>query len=94
MFPQFVKEAESRITVMGWESLQVPAGTFQALKMSKVSNKNWSPFPGQQSTSKRVTHWWYVPALRTFARYEALEIDNRGQGLADHAWELDSFKLN
>ena len=94
MFPQFVKEAESRITVMGWESLQVPAGTFQALKMSKVSNKNWSPFPGQSVASKRVTHFWYVPALRTFARYETLEVTQRGEVLADQTWELDSFKLH
>jgi uncharacterized caspase-like protein len=94
VFPQFVKEADNRITVIGWESLEVPAGTFQALKVSKVSNKEWSPFPGQSVSSKRVTHWWYVPALRTFARYEALEVTQRGEVLADQSWELDSFKLN
>ncbi|MCW5591584.1 MAG: hypothetical protein KIS74_05775, partial [Burkholderiales bacterium] len=70
------------------------AGTFQALKVSKVSNKSWSPFPGQSLTSKRLTHWWYVPALRSFARYEALEVNNRGEVITDQAWELDSFKLN
>ena len=92
--PQFVKEADSRITVMGWESLKVPAGSFQALKVSQVSNKNWTPFPGQSAASKRVTHLWYVPALRTFARYETLEVTARGEVLADQSWELDSFKLN
>jgi uncharacterized caspase-like protein len=94
VFPQFVRNADNRITVLGWESLTVPAGTFQALKVSKVSNKDWSPFPGQSVTSKRVTHWWYVPALRTFARYETLEVNQRGEVLADQSWELDSFKLN
>ncbi len=94
MFPQYVKQADNRVTVLGWESVTVPAGTFQALKVSKVSNKAWSPFPGQSLASKRVTHWWYVPALRNFARYEALEVDQRGQVLVDQTWELDSFKLN
>jgi uncharacterized caspase-like protein len=94
LFPEFVKASDSRITVMGWESLNVPAGTFQALKVSKVSNKNWSPFPGQSVASKRVTHFWYVPALRTFARYETLEVTQRGEVVADQTWELDSFKLN
>jgi uncharacterized caspase-like protein len=94
LFPEFVKEADNRVTVLGWESLTVPAGTFQALKVSKVANKNWSPFPGQSVVSKRVTHFWYVPALRTFARYETLEVTQRGEVIADQSWELDSFKLN
>jgi hypothetical protein len=94
LFPQFVKQADSRVTVMGWESVKVPAGTFQALKVSKVSNKDWMPFPGQPAYSKRVTHYWYVPQLRTFARYETLEVTQRGEVLADQSWELDSFRLN
>ena len=36
----------------------------------------------------------YVPALRTFARYETLEVTATGTVLADQTWELDGFKVN
>ena len=92
--PSFVRNAENLVTVVGWESLQVPAGTFQAMKISKVATKAWEPFPGQSTRSKRVTNVWFVPALRTYARYETLEVTQAGVVLLDQTWELDSFRLN
>jgi uncharacterized caspase-like protein len=91
---QFVRQADSTVTVLGWESVKVPAGTFQAVKVSQVANREWSPFPGQQVFSKRLTHFWYVPEIRSFARYETLEVSQRGEVLADQVWELDAFKLH
>ncbi len=91
---QYERQTESTVTVLGWESVTVPAGTFQAVKVSQVANSQWSPFPGQQAVSKRLTHFWYVPQVRTFARYETLEVNQRGEVLVDQAWELDGFKLN
>ncbi len=86
-------EVDSQITVVGREEVTVPAGKFQAIKISKVSNRNWEPFPGQITRSKRVTNVWYVPALRNFARAEGLEVTDRGVVVLDQTWELDSFDL-
>jgi uncharacterized caspase-like protein len=85
---------ESTVTVIGWEAVKVPAGAFQALKVSKVATAQWEPFPGQIETSKRLVNYWYVPSIHTFARFETLEVTTGGQVLVDQAWELDSFKLN
>ncbi len=94
VWPAFSKSAENMVTAVGWESVQVPAGTFQAMKISKVAAHAWEPFPGQALRSKRVTNVWFVPALRTFARYETLEVTATGTVLADQTWELDGFKVN
>jgi uncharacterized caspase-like protein len=93
-FPTHVVEAESQVTVVGWEEVKVPAGTFRALKLTKVSNLSGEPFPGRIEFSKRVSNLWFVPALRNFARYEVLEVNNRGAVVADQNWELDFFQLN
>jgi uncharacterized caspase-like protein len=85
---------ESTVTVIGWEAVKVPAGAFQALKVSKVATAQWEPFPGQIENSKRLVNYWYVPSIHTFARFETLEVTTGGLVLVDQAWELDSFKLN
>jgi uncharacterized caspase-like protein len=88
-----VVQDDSTITVNGWEDLTVPAGKFRALKVSKVSTRRVEPFPGQMLTAKRVSSYWYVPALHAMAKFEALEVSDRGTVIYDQNWELDSFQL-
>ena len=94
ILPGYAKEVDSTVTVKGWEDVQVSAGKFAAVRISKVAAGAWEPFPGQSLRSKRVSTYWYVPELRTFARYESLEVTSTGAVILDQSWELDSFRLN
>lgn len=86
-------DVDSTITVGGWEEVSVTAGKFRAIKVSKVSSRRSEPFPGQSQSSKRVSSYWYVPALRGIAKFEGLEVTDRGTVIFDQGWELDSFEL-
>jgi len=86
-------DVASTITVGGWEEVSVTAGKFRAIKVSKVSSRRSEPFPGQSQSSKRVSSYWYVPALRAIAKFEGLEVTDRGAVIFDQGWELDSFEL-
>jgi len=94
ILPGFAKDADSTVTVKGWEEVQVAAGTFRALKISKVAAMAWEPFPGRSMNSRRVSTVWFVPGVGHYARYEVLEVSTDGAVLLDQTWELDSFKLN
>jgi uncharacterized caspase-like protein len=91
--PSHAVEVDSTITVGGWEEVTVPAGRFNAVKISRVSYRRGEPFPGQMQVSKRVSSYWYLPALRNIVRFEALEVTDRGAVTLDQTWELDSFEL-
>ena len=86
-------DVDSTVTVGGWEEVTVSAGKFRAIKVSKVSSRRAEPFPGQMQSSKRVSNYWYVPALRTVAKFEGLEVTDRGAVIFDQGWEMDSFEL-
>jgi hypothetical protein len=96
VMPDIVKKSDNQVAVLGWEDVRVPAGGFHALKISKVTDYSFDPMPGRGAdlTSRRVTTIWFVPALRTFARYETREVNSRGTVVLDQSWELDSFKLH
>ena len=96
VLPDVVRKSDDKVAVLGWEDVKVPAGSFHALKISKVTDYSFDPMPGRgaELTSRRVTTIWFVPALRTFARYEAREVNSRAGVVLDQSWELDSFKLN
>jgi uncharacterized caspase-like protein len=83
---------ETEVTVVGWEDLKVTAGSFKAVKIAQIQYRNDESFPGQ-GRSKRVSTFWYVPAVRNIARMEALEVNERGIAVYDQAWELDYFDL-
>jgi hypothetical protein len=88
-----VVEVQGRVTVVGWEDLTTPAGQFRAMKVSKVTERRWEPFPGQPVNAKRVANYWYAPALGNVAKFEGLEVTHRGAVTFDQTWELDSFEL-
>ena len=82
------------MTVVGWEDVDVSAGTFRALKITKVANRSWEAFPGQMTNSKRVTNIWFVPGVRNIVKFEGLEATARNEVIFDQTWELDTFELN
>ena len=88
-----IVEVDGRVTVVGTEDVTTPAGRFSAVKITKVSNRRSEPFPGQMVNSKRVVSVWYVPAIGNIARFEGLEVTDRGAVTFDQKWELDSFEL-
>jgi uncharacterized caspase-like protein len=88
-----VVDVDGRVTVMGREDVTTPAGRFSAFKVTKVSNRTSEPFPGQIVHSKRVVTVWYAPAIGNIARFEGLEVTDRGAVTFDQKWELDSFEL-
>jgi hypothetical protein len=86
-------QADGRVTVVGWEDVEVPAGKFRALKLTKVAERSWEPFPGQRTLTKQVSNYWYVPGLRGVAKFEGIEATSRGEVIFDQTWELDTFEL-
>ena len=88
-----MKDVEATVTVIGWENVTVPAGEFRALKLSKIANQRWEPFPGQTQSSKLVGNYWYVPALKNYVRQEVLEVSSNGSVSLGVKLELDSFRV-
>jgi hypothetical protein len=88
-----IVDVDGRVTVVGPEEITTPAGRFPAIKITKVSNRTSEPFPGQIVHAKRVVSVWYAPAVGNVARFEGLEVTDRGAVTFDQKWELDSFEL-
>lgn len=88
-----VVDVDGRVTVVGPEDVTTPAGRFAAIKLTKVSNRTWEPFPGQIVRAKRVISTWYAPTVGNIVRFEGLELTDRGAVTFDQKWELDSFEL-
>jgi uncharacterized caspase-like protein len=88
-----VVDVDGRVTVVGPEDVTTPAGRFAAVKLTKVSNRTWEPFPGQIVRAKRVVSTWYAPTVGNIVRFEGLELTDRGAVTFDQKWELDSFEL-
>ncbi len=69
------------VKVIGWESINVPAGTFKAIKLEYF----------QESSSGRSgkAFYWYAPEVKYFVKCEYDPV--LWPGVAN--WELTSFKL-
>jgi Caspase domain len=88
-----VEEREGKLTVLGRESVTVPAGTFDAWKVEMAGDakgKNLVSNSNYYSTFKEV--WWYVPALRYFV---ASEYEQRRSGQLESyvRYELTSYSV-
>lgn len=57
--------------VIGWETIDVPAGTFRALKIRR--ELDLGDQQGLRSETHRVEDEWYVPELKAPARFEVWE---------------------
>ncbi len=89
------EELEGTITVLAKETIKVPAGEFETLKIElsvTTNGKNSSSGTGYYQRTKQAA--WYVPALRNYVALE-VEVRNRtGQLLTFERNELTSFSVH
>ena len=77
--------ATGTATVVGWETVEVPAGKFRAMKVEA----EWTnqPFDGSRAFQQQAT-FWYVPEVRRWVKLQAVNPNRR---LSE---ELLEYKLN
>ena len=73
-------------TVVAWEEVTVPAGTFMAYKVMRTKG-NW------ETSTEDVDIQWYAPELQTAIKSVWHRSPNDGYGGAEHMWELVSADL-
>lgn len=77
-------------TVKGWESVSVPAGSFQALRVEHSGSYNASDGDYQWSGRIRETYW-YAPAVRRIVKREYQ--DTRGDGTTWDQWRDELMEM-
>ncbi len=65
--PQFLLAGVGNCEVVGWESIEVPAGKFRALKVKQRAT--WQT-PGSGSRRIFDINFWYVPEIRRWVKLE------------------------
>lgn len=56
-----------KVTVVGWETVDVPAGKFRAMKVEVESTVR--PQDGSRAYPRQLTYW-YVPDVRRWVKYQ------------------------
>lgn len=74
------------MTVVAWEEVTVPAGTFMAYKVVRTK-ASWGP------TSQDVGINWYAPEVPATIKSIWHRSPNDGYGGAEHMWEMVSMDL-
>ena len=77
-------------TVVGWEDVTVPAGTFRALKVSVVT---WYRRKDNNFTGRWVSSHWIAPEVKYWVKAEFIDRGNNGVIYEDWSEELLSFKV-
>jgi hypothetical protein len=80
---------ERRVSVIGWEEVQVPAGTFRALKVVSEGSVQRSDRPRAGKVTEVV---WYVPEVRRFVKW-TYETRNRMGPVQSWEFELTAYLL-
>lgn len=78
----------SRMTVFGWETVTVPAGTFRAIRVDLA----WSGFFFQYSAGRQASIW-YAPEVKNQVKSETY-VYARTVLASHHTSELASFHLS
>ena len=73
-------------TVVAWEEVTVPAGTFMAYKIVRTKT-SW------ETTSEDVEMSWYAPEIPVTIKGVWHRGSKDGYGPAEHMWELVSYEL-
>ena len=73
-------------TVVGWEEVIVPAGTFMAYKIVRTKTP-W------RTTSEDVAMNWYAPEVPGTVKSVWHRSSWDGYGSAEHMWEMVSYEL-
>jgi uncharacterized caspase-like protein len=84
-------ENDATVTVVGWEDVTVPAGTFKALKIATVTwyRRKDNNFRGQYAADV-----WFVPEVKRWVKAEAVDRGSNGVIYQDWTEELISLKVN
>lgn len=81
---------KAKVTVAGWEDVEVPAGRFRALRI--VQDVQWfRQDQARDGTAKRV--FWYVPRVKRWVKYTYEDRDRRTGPYAKTMIELVGFKV-
>jgi hypothetical protein len=83
-------EVDATVTVVGWESVAVKAGTFNALKITYQGlyrNKD-NGFRGRE-----IVNLWYVPEIRRWVKLDLLDRGSNGVIYNDTTEELLSYSV-
>jgi hypothetical protein len=80
------------VKVLGWESITVPAGTFQALRLE---SEVWWRIGGDGRTGKDLTTYWYVPEVKRFVKSHFRVLPSSGAAAyTDEVYELKEFTIH
>ena len=88
--PNFQVENDAVGTVVGWEEVSVPAGTFKALKVTYVS---WYRRLDNNSRGRTAITVWFAPELKRWVKLSLLERGSSGTIYSDSTEELAAFNL-
>jgi hypothetical protein len=80
------------VKIVGWESVTVAAGSFQALRLE---SEVWWRIGGDGRTGRDVTIYWYVPEVKRFVKshFRALP-STGGPAYTDEVLELKEFTIH
>lgn len=88
--PNVEVENDAAVTVEGWETVAVPAGSFKALKISAVQ---WYRRRDNNFTGRTAVNTWFAPEVKRFVKLEVLERGSNGIIYQDTTEELLSFSV-
>jgi hypothetical protein len=83
------------VTVVGWESVTVPAGTFRALKVEATGTATRQDRSHKRGPNSGTLHfvYWYVPELKRWAKMTFEGVDRFGRPGAQESEELLSYRV-
>ena len=86
MNPEWSGRGWQRFSVVAWEEVTVPAGTFMAYKVART-NGDWD-------TVKEENYIiWYAPEPGLIVKLINIRSPRNGYGASDQGWELVSHDL-
>ena len=80
----FIHPVEGKVVVKGWDTVEVPAGRFRAMKIEA----EMSAVQANGSVLRRFVSIWYSPEVRNTVKFES-----RARGADTFSNELLSYKL-
>ena len=86
LHPDWSGPGWQEFTVVAWEEVTVPAGTFGAYKVART-NGNWDTVGEEEYLI------WYAPEPQLIVKLINVRSPRNGYGASEQSWELASFDL-
>jgi uncharacterized caspase-like protein len=83
---------DATVTVVGWEEVTVPAGTFKALKMTGITWYKRTDLKGG-GAGKILSNYWLAPEVKRVVKLEILNVRNNRTVHQDDTWELVKYRV-